>query len=77
MKQEIPLESGEVVYIERKQKNGEYGSYEVRRDGETLWEISQFFAVQLKKLRQYNAYRGDAPIKEGDAILLSKPYFRR
>lgn len=77
LKQEKPLEAGELVYIARKKANGEYGTYEARRDGETLWEISQFFGVQLKKLRQYNAYRGDAPIKEGDAILLSKPYFRR
>ena len=73
LKQEIPLEPGDIVYIARKQKNGEYGVYEVRRDGETLWEISQFFAVQLKKLRQYNAYRGEGPFEEGDAILLMKP----
>ena len=73
LKQEMPLNSGDVVYIARKQKNGEYGVYEVRRDGETLWEISQFFAVQLKKLRQYNAYRGEGPFEEGDAILLMKP----
>lgn len=73
LKQEMPLSSGDVVYIARKQKNGEYGSYEVRWDGETLWEISQFFAVQLKKLRQYNAFRGDGPLEEGDAILLRKP----
>ena len=73
LKQELPLETGDVVYIARKQKNGEYGTYEVRRDGETLWEISQFFAVQLKKLRQYNAFRGDAPLEEGDTILLRKP----
>lgn len=73
LKKEIPLEPGDVVYIARKQKNGEYGSYEVRRDGETFWEISQFFAVQLKKLRQYNAFRGDAPLEEGDTVILSKP----
>ncbi len=73
LKQEEPLEPGDVVYIARKQKNGEYGSYEVRRDGETLWEISQFFAVQLSKLRQYNAFRGGAPLEEGDTILLRKP----
>ena len=72
LKKEIPLSSGDIVYIARKQKNGEYGSYEVRRDGETLWEISQFFGIQLKKLRQYNAFRGDAPFEEGDIVILQK-----
>ena len=77
LKQEEPLEPGSVVYLARKKKEGAYGSYEVRRDGETLWEISQFFGIQLKKLREYNAYRGDAPFEEGDTVLLSKAYIRR
>ena len=77
LKQEEPLEPGSVVYLARKKKEGAYGSYEVRRDGETLWEISQFFGIQLRKLREYNAYRGDAPFEEGDTVLLSKAYIRR
>ena len=69
------LDPGTVVYIDRKKSEAAYGlgKYVVDREGETLWEISQRFAIQLKKLRLYNAFRGDAPLEEGDTILLRKP----
>ncbi len=72
---EQPMEPGTRVYISRKQKEGAYGLgvYVVDREDETLWEISQRFAIQLGKLRLYNAFRGGAPLEPGDAVLLRKP----
>ena len=70
----IPLHSGMMVYLARKKTEAEpgYGLYEVDQEGLTLWDISQMFGIQLKKLRLYNAYRGDAPIRPGDTIILRK-----
>ena len=70
----VPLHSGMVVYLERKKPEAEpgYGLYEVDQEGLTLWDISQMFGIQLKKLQLYNAYRGAAPIRPGDTIILRK-----
>jgi len=68
------LDPGTVVYIARKKAEAAYGlgKYVVDREGETLWEISQRFAIQLGKLRLYNAYLGGKPLEPGDTVLLRK-----
>ena len=48
-----------------------YG-YEVVRDGLTLWDISQMFGVQLKKLMLYNGFPADMVLEEGDTVILRK-----
>ena len=69
-----PLRSGTMVYLARKKAEAEpgYGLYEVDQEGLTLWDISQMFGIQLKKLRLYNIFRADAPIRPGDTIILRK-----
>ena len=69
-----PLRSGTMVYLARKKAEAEpgYGLYEVDQEGLTLWDISQMFGIQLKKLRLYNSFRRDAPIRPGDTIILRK-----
>jgi LysM repeat protein len=67
------LDPGTPVYIAHKNAEGVVGKYVVDREGETLWEISQRFGIQLKKLRLYNAFRGAAPLEPGDTVLLRKP----
>ncbi len=69
-----PLRSGTMVYLARKKAEAEpgYGLYEVDQEGLTLWDISQMFGIQLKKLRVYNSFRRDAPIRPGDTIILRK-----
>ena len=71
---EIPLHSGMMVDLERKKTEAEpgYGLYEVDQEGLTLWDISQMFGIQLKKLRLYNIFRADAPIRPGDTVILRK-----
>ena len=68
------LDPGTVVYIARKKAEAPYGigKYVIDREGETLWEISQRFAIQLGKLRLYNAYLGGKPLEPGDTVLLRK-----
>ena len=70
----VALQPGTMVYLDRKKAQAEpgYGRYEVEQDGMTLWDISQMFGIQLGKLRLYNAFRGSAPLKAGDTVLLRK-----
>ena len=48
------------------------GRFEAEQNGLTLWDISQMFGVQLKKIRLYNSYRGDGPTHIGETIILRK-----
>ena len=66
------LKPGNWVYLGRKKPQAAVGRYLVQREDETLWDISQMFGVQLKKLRLYNVWRGDEPLKPGDTVLLRK-----
>ena len=72
---EPELEPDTIVYLGRKKKQAANGTphYEVKQNGLTLWDISQMFGVQLKKIRLYNSYRGDGPALPGETILLRKP----
>ena len=69
-----PLHSGMMVYLARKKAEAEpgYGLYKVEEDGLTLWDISQMFGIQLKKLRLYNSFRAGAPLRPGDTVILRK-----
>ena len=67
------LKPGTRVYLARKKAQATgFGKYVVEREGETLWDISQQFGVQLKKLRLYNVWRGGAPLEPGDTVILRK-----
>jgi len=71
---EQELEPDTIVYLARKKPQAELGwpRYEVETGGLTLWDISQMFGVQLKKIRLYNSYRGEGPARPGETILLRK-----
>lgn len=67
------LEPGARVYLERKKPQASDSTlYEVDLDGRTLWDISQMFGVQLKKLMLYNGFRADMVLEEGDTVILRK-----
>ena len=69
----VALVPGMMVYLDRKKAQSEDGSlYEVVRDGLTLWDISQMFGVQLKKLMRYNGFPADMVLEEGDTVILRK-----
>ena len=69
----IALTPGMRIYLERKKPQAsDSGLYEVDQDGRTLWDISQMFGVQLKKLMLYNGFRSDMVLEAGDTVILRK-----
>lgn len=64
-------EPGELVYVQRKHQKAPRGmdKYVVGRDGETLRDVSQRFAVRLDKLKKMNPSLGDG-LHEGDTVSL-------
>lgn len=70
----IPLASGMRVYLARKKAEAEpgYGLYEVEQDGTTLWDISQMFGIQLKKLQLYNIFHPNPVYEAGETVILRK-----
>ena len=67
------LEPGARVYLERKKPQASDSTlYEVDQDGRTLWDISQMFGIQLKKLMAYNRFPANMVLEEGDTVILRK-----
>ncbi len=66
------LYPGTVVYIQKKKNKASRGleKHVVEGDGETLWEISQRYAVKMKKLCKMNGMSPDRKLSDGDVILL-------
>jgi len=65
------LRVGQVLYIQPKRNKAEYGKDKhTVKPGETLYTISQYYAVKLKKLRYRNNLMSDQDVKPGDVIYL-------
>jgi membrane-bound lytic murein transglycosylase D len=64
------VESGD-YYLLGKKRNRAKESYHKVLPGETLWSISQQYAVQMKKLRKYNRLDNDSDIRPGMTLWLS------
>lgn len=63
----------QMVYIKPKRNKAAKGfDTHTVAAGETLWEISQFYAVKMKKLRKKNELAKDERVKAGDIIHLRK-----
>lgn len=65
------LQKGQVVYIEaKKRKAAKLQPVHIADKGETLWQISQHYAVKLSSLRKFNdLLNGQEPV-EGQAIYM-------
>lgn len=66
-----PLTAGTVVYLAKKAKKGakEYkGKVYVVKPGDTMYRISQYFAIRLKYLYRINGLAPDATISVGQRI---------
>lgn len=73
LKEERPLLPGTVVYLQKKKNRAAAGleKYIVSEENEMdMWEISQRFAVKLKKLYRMNGMGIDHVLREGDIIRL-------
>ena len=71
VKKDAVLEKGQVVYIEsKKSKATKLQPIHIAEEGETLWQISQRYAVSLSALQKYNLMKeGQEPV-EGQEIYL-------
>lgn len=58
-------------YLLAKKRSRAQESYHKVLPGETLWSISQKYAVQMKKLRKFNRLASDSDIKPGMTLWLS------
>ena len=69
------IRAGQVIYLQRKKSCAAKGLQKhVCSEGESLYDISQKYAIRLKSLMQMNGF-SDAyhELKEDDSILLQKP----
>lgn len=68
-----PLTPGTIVYLKKKAKKGDKqykGKVYVVKPGDTMYAISQLFAIQLKYLYRINNLSPDATIKVGQKLYL-------
>ncbi|MCF0176918.1 MAG: glucosaminidase domain-containing protein [Bacteroidales bacterium] len=74
LKASRPLPEGSRVYLKPKQNAAApmMDKY-VAEGGETLWDLSQRFAVRLSTLEKLNHLKGDSVLRDGDVVLLRKP----
>ena len=65
------LKAGDILYLQPKRNKGEVGkNIHHVKNGETLYSISQQYAIKLNKLMEINLIIEDKEIKEGDIIYL-------
>ena len=66
-----PIPSGTIVYIESKKNHGaKYFDKHIVEKGETLYSISQRYAIKIKQLCEFNDLSLQSNLKIGDVILL-------
>ena len=71
LKEDSELLPGTVVYLQKKKKAAYPGlDRYVVEEGQTLWEISQRFAVRMKILCRLNGIDEDHVLREGDVLQL-------
>jgi LysM repeat protein len=63
------LREGEIVYLQPKRRKAEDESYTVQKN-ESLWDVSQFFAVKVSRLAKLNELSEDSRLKPGQTIKL-------
>ena len=64
MKTEIPIVAGQVIYLEKKRtRSAKFLEMHVAEEGETMYDLSQRYAVRLRNLYMYNGMKeGEEPI---------------
>jgi len=71
LKQEIPLKDGTTVYIERKRREGDKNlSKHIVEKGDSMYEISQKYAIKLNRLYKINGVKNGYEPNEGDQVKL-------
>lgn len=63
------LNEGEIVYLQPKRRKAQDETY-VAKKNESLWDVSQYFAVKVSRLAKLNELSEDARLKPGQTIKL-------
>jgi len=72
------LNPGEIVYIQPKRKYPEAGKKShIVKKGETLYSISQIYAIKLARLCEINKLEADTKLEEGMIIYLRKSEYKK
>jgi hypothetical protein len=69
MKNDSPLTTGQMVYLEPKKRKGAIAKHYVK-SGETLYTISQSYGIELTQLYKLNKIKPGHTVKKGQKILL-------
>ncbi len=70
---ETLLEPGMVIYLQPKRFRAQKGNdIHVVAEGETMWDISQFYGVKPGRLYRINHMKQDSAVQPGDRIWLRK-----
>ena len=65
-------EEGQVIFLQPKRNSVKDPATHTVMAGESLWSISQQYAIKLDKLAAYNGLAPDAPVKPGTRLSLRK-----
>ncbi len=71
LRQEVPLMDGATVYIERKRREGDKNiSIHIAEKGESMYDISQMYAIRLDRLLRINRVKKGFKPNEGYEVKL-------
>lgn len=74
LKRDEPIHEGQLVYVEAKKRESARGlEKHVVEEGETLYGLSQRYAVKLKSLCKYNGLTPASRLQPGSIINLRRP----
>ena len=65
------IKEGQIIYLEKKKNKGK-DAYHIVQSGETLYDISEKYAIRLKKLCKYNSLPRNAKLFPDQKIKLRK-----
>ena len=73
LKKPVELAPGTVVYLQRKKAKAQrHMEIHIAVEGDTYYDISQKYAVRIKKLFKYNGYKDGDILHVGDEIFLRR-----
>ncbi len=65
------VKGGDIVYLDRKKSSYGKDAVHIAAEGESMWHVSQYYAVRLDKLSQLNKERS-GELKADERIILSQ-----
>jgi LysM repeat protein len=67
------LKDGDILYLQPKRRKAAYGNdFHTVKEGETLYSVSQLYAIKLSRLAKLNLLKDTSTIKPGDVLNLRR-----